>query len=76
MPLPSDGKAAPRLTLCRYGAFDLTKIEFIDVMKVAIMLSDLNINDCDISVIVGHIVVLDLQGSGVSLGVHATPWIR
>lgn len=76
MPIQSNGKPLPRIILSRIGALDFTKIEFPQVMKVSFMLSELVINECDTSVIVGQTVVVDLQGTSLPLFAHAAPWVK
>lgn len=74
MPLPADEtKAFPRIVLTRLGNYDFSKYDFISIMKVTYMLSDLCMINSDVTIICGNINVVDLRGCGLSLMSQITP---
>lgn len=76
MPLPVDeSKAEPRLILTRLGGYDYNKYDFLSVMKVTYLMADWCMINSDVTVIAGHINVVDLRGCGISLMSQITPSI-
>jgi CRAL/TRIO domain len=74
MPLPVDeSKSEPRVILTRLGGYDYGKYDFISVMKVTYLMADWCMINSDVTVITGHISVVDLRGCGLTLMTQITP---
>lgn len=76
MPLPVDeSKSIPRIILTRLGGYDYNKYDFLSVMKVTYLMADWCMINSDVTVITGHINVVDLKGCGLSLVSQITPTV-
>lgn len=74
MPLPVDeSKIDPRIILTRLGGNNYSKYDFMSVMKVTYLMADWCLINSDVTVISGHINVVDLKDCGVSLITQITP---
>lgn len=74
IPLPVDeSKSEPRVILTRLGGYDYSKYDFISVMKVTYLMADWCMINSDVTVITGHISIVDLRGCGLSLMTQITP---
>jgi len=74
MPLPVDEtKSVPRIILTRLGGYNYDKYDFISVMKVTYLMADWCMINSDVTIITGHINVVDLKGCGLSLLSQITP---
>lgn len=74
MPLPVDeSKAEPRIILTRLGGYDYSKYDFVSVMKVTYLMSDLCMINSDVTIISGNINIVDLRGCGLTLMTQITP---
>ena len=74
LPLPVDeSKQVPRMILTRLGGYNYSKYDFISVMKVTYLMADWCMNNSDVTIISGHINVVDLRGCGISLMTQITP---
>lgn len=76
LPLPVDeSKTENRIVLTRLGGYDYNKYDFMSVMKVTYWLADRCVIDSDVTIISGHVNVVDLRGCGISLMSQITPTI-
>ncbi|XP_058835791.1 alpha-tocopherol transfer protein-like [Topomyia yanbarensis] len=67
LPLPyTIGVAGPRIMLVRMGCYDPSKYSIVEIMKVCYMITDVLLVNDDISVIAGHMVLVDLRGLSLS----------
>lgn len=67
MPLPvNESKADPRIVLTRLGGYDF-KYDFVTVMKVTYLMADWCIINSDVTIISGHISIVDLSDCKLSL---------
>lgn len=74
LPLPVDeSKSDPRIILTRLGGYDYSKYDFLSVMKVTYLMADWCMIHSDVTVICGHISIVDLRGCGISLMSQITP---
>lgn len=74
LPLPVDeSKSEPRVILTRLGHYDYSKYDFLSVMKVTYLMADWCMIHSDVTVINGHINVVDLRGCGIGLMAQITP---
>jgi len=74
MPLPVDEtKSVPRIILTRLGGYDYNKYDFLSVMKVTYMMADWCMINSDVTIITGHVNVVDLRGCGLGLLSQITP---
>lgn len=74
MPLPVDeAKSEPRIILTRLGGYDYNKYHFLSVMKVTYLMADMCMINSDVTIISGHINIVDLKGCGLSLMTQITP---
>lgn len=74
MPLPVDESLSePRIILTRLGGNDFDKYDFLSVMKVTYLMADMCMINSDVTIISGHINVVDLRGCGLSLLKQITP---
>lgn len=74
MPLPVDeSKADPRMILTRLGGYDYSKYHFMSVMKATYLMADWCMINSDVTIISGHVSVVDLKGCGLSLMTQITP---
>lgn len=74
MPLPVDESLSqPRIILTRLGGNDFGKYDFLSIMKVTYLMADYVMINSDVTIISGHINVVDLRGCGVSLMTQITP---
>lgn len=74
MPLPVDeSKSDPRIILTRLGGYDYAKYDFLSVMKVTYLMADWCMIHSDVTIISGHISIVDLRGCGLSLMTQITP---
>lgn len=76
MPLPVDEtKSVHRIILTRLGGYDYNKYDFLSVMKVTYLMADWCMINSDVTIITGHINVVDLKGCGLSLLSQITPTV-
>jgi hypothetical protein len=61
--------------LTRLGDFDPNKFSFLDVLKVSYMMADRVLDDSDVTIIAGHVNVVDLRGCGVTIFSQITPYL-
>ncbi|XP_053684678.1 alpha-tocopherol transfer protein-like [Sabethes cyaneus] len=74
LPLPyTMGADGPRIVLVRMGCYDPSKYSIVDIMKVCYMITDLLLVNDDISVIAGHMVMVDLRGLSLSALAQFSP---
>lgn len=74
MPLPVDESLAdPRIILTRLGGYDYSRYDFLSVMKVTYLMADMCMINSDVTIITGHINVVDLKGCGLGLMTQITP---
>ena len=74
LPLPADEtKNIPRVILTRLGGYDYNKYDFMSVMKATYLMADWCMINSDVTIITGHINVVDLKGCGVALLSQITP---
>lgn len=73
-PLPVDEtKTDPRIILTRLGGNNYSKYDFMSVMKVTYLMADWCLINSDVTIISGHINVVDLKDCGASLITQITP---
>jgi len=76
MPLPVDEtKPVPRIILTRLGGYDYNKYDFLSVMKVTYLMADWCMMNSDVTIITGHVNVVDLRGCGLGLLSQITPTV-
>lgn len=74
LPLHVDeAKGDPRIILTRLGGYDYNKYDFISVMKVTYLMADWCMINSDVTVVSGHISIVDLRGCGIGLMSQITP---
>ncbi|CRK86627.1 CLUMA_CG000463, isoform A [Clunio marinus] len=74
MPLPVDeSKTDARIILTRLGGYDYNKYNFLSVMKVTYLMADWCLINSDVTIISGHINVVDLKGCGIGIMSQITP---
>lgn len=74
LPLPVDeSKTEPRIILTRLGGYDYSKYDFLSVMKVTYLMADICMIASDVTIISGHINLVDLRGCGLGLMSQITP---
>lgn len=65
----------PRFIMSRLGVPVARESALTDIMKVSLMVTESLLLECDVDVIMGHIVIVDLQGVGISFISQSTPQI-
>ncbi|XP_058463375.1 alpha-tocopherol transfer protein-like [Malaya genurostris] len=74
LPLPyTIGAGGPRIMLARMGCYDPSKYSIVEIMKVCYMITDLLLVNDDVSVIAGHMVLVDLRGMSLSTLAQFSP---
>ncbi|KAG5673221.1 hypothetical protein PVAND_003285 [Polypedilum vanderplanki] len=76
LPLPVDeSKIEPRVILTRLGHYDTNRFSFLEIMKVSYLMGDITLRDSDVTVIAGHVNVVDLRNCGLNLMSQITPTV-
>ncbi|KAB0804256.1 hypothetical protein PPYR_01226 [Photinus pyralis] len=60
--------------IVKWDVFEFDKVDFYDVMKVAMMVMDVFMNENDTCMVIGHYVIVDFKGFSLSLLKQLTPF--